>query len=130
MIEVRSRTENPLLGRVEIEFTIQHAGQPTPDRKTMITQASSLEPGSDSSLVVLKHVDTRFGRSETSGLALIYSDIDYARKEPAYIRKRFGLDPSDGSAPKPAVEKPDPTPTPEAEKSDRAGSDDGNAEEE
>ena len=113
MIEVRSRTENPLLGRVEIEFAIQHAGQPTPDRRTMIDQASSLEPGSDSSLVVLKDVNTRFGKSETTGLALIYSDIDHARKEPAHIRRRFGLDPSDGS--EKVGQKSAPAPEPEAE---------------
>ncbi len=117
MIEVRSRTENPLLGRVEIEFAIQHAGQPTPDRKTMIDQASSLEPGSDTSLIVLKHVNTRFGRSETTGLALIYSDIDHARKEPAHIRRRFGLDPSDGT--ESVEEKSAPASVPEVE--DAAG---------
>ena len=117
MIEVRSRTENPLLGRVEIEFAIQHAGQPTPDRKTMIDQASSLEPGADTSLIVLKHVNTRFGRSETTGLALIYSDIDHARKEPAHIRRRFGLDPSDGT--ESVEEKPAPVSVPEVE--DAAG---------
>ena len=130
MIEVRNRIENPLLGRVEIEFAIQHAGQPTPDRKTMRDQASSLEPGSDSSLVVLKHVNTRFGRSETTGLALIYSDIEHARKEPVYIRNRFALDPSDGSSPEP-VTKAVPKTSPEAEASSAAGSDgDGDAEEE
>ncbi len=129
MIEVRSRTENSLLGRVEIEFSIQHAGQPTPDRKTMINQASSLEPGSDSSLVVLKNVNTRFGRSETTGIALIYSDLDHARKEPAYIRRRFGLGPSDDSASEPVAEEPKATPMPEV-KGSAEGSDDVAAEEE
>ena len=113
MIEVRSRTDNPLLGRVEIEFAIQHAGQPTPDRRSMIDQASSLEPGSDTSLIVLKHVNTRFGKSETTGLALIYSDIDHALKEPAHIRRRFGLNPSDSS--ESAEEKPAPASVHEVE---------------
>ena len=130
MIEVNARTENPLLGRVEIEFSIQHFGQPTPDRKTMGTQASSLEPGSDSSLVILKNVSTRFGKSETTGLALIYSDLEHAQKEPAYIRERFGLNAPEGDTSEPTVNVPQSVPTPKAEESGGTETGDEHAEEE
>jgi len=88
-MEAKDRKENPLLNRVEIEFSWNHEGKATPSRSDMLNQIASLEPGSNKDLIVLKNVNTRFGVGITTGSAFIYGDEEALNVEPDYVHKRF-----------------------------------------
>ena len=87
-MEVLNRKENPLLDRVELTFQWDHPNEPTPSLSQMIIAASKAEPGSKKELVFVKNVNTRFGMSRTSGLALVYGSEASASIEPEYVLER------------------------------------------
>lgn len=89
-MKIISRVENPLLGRVELEFQIQHKGQSTPSRSDVVTQVVAIEPGAKANLVVVKNTKTRFGQASTTGIAFVYSDEESLSVEPKYVFKRQG----------------------------------------
>ncbi|MGY8755353.1 MAG: 30S ribosomal protein S24e [Candidatus Poseidoniales archaeon] len=88
-MEITDRKENPLLKRVELEFRISHKGSATPTRVEILNQITSMEPGADRDLVVIKNVSTRYGIATTTGLGLVYEDAESMKVEPEYIYKRF-----------------------------------------
>ena len=96
-MEVIERNENPLLDRVEIRFTWNHDNSPTPSLREMVAAAAKAEPGAKQELVFVKEVSTRYGRPQTTGLALIYGSSESAALEPEYVRVRHGVE----SKPKP-----------------------------
>ena len=87
-MEIVERNENPVLGRVEISFQWNHSGEPTPSLSQMVEAAAKAEPGADKKLVFVKNVNTRFGMSRTTGLALVYSSQESASIEPNYVVER------------------------------------------
>ena len=87
-MEVLNRKENPLLDRVELTFQWDHPNEPTPSLSKMIIAALKAEPGSKKELVFVKNVNTRFGMSRTSGLALVYGSEASASIEPEYVLER------------------------------------------
>ncbi|MED5158643.1 MAG: hypothetical protein VYD62_00310 [Candidatus Thermoplasmatota archaeon] len=87
-MEVIDRKENPLLGRVEIRFQWEHTNSPTPSLKEMVAAAAKAEPGAKENLVFLKEVKTRFGRPQTTGLALVYGTAESAALEPDFVKQR------------------------------------------
>ena len=88
-MEIIDRKENPLSNRVEIEFRWNHEGSPTPSRTDMLNGIASLEPGSNRDLIVIKDVNTRFGIGSTTGLGLVYADMESMKVEPSYMHERF-----------------------------------------
>ena len=109
-MEVIDRKENPLLDRVEIRFQWEHTNSPTPSLREMVAAAAKAEPGAKESLVFLKEVKTRFGRPQTTGLALVYGTAESAALEPDFVKRRHS---GEKKAPKakpvkvePAVEEP------------------------
>ena len=96
-MKVIERNENPLLDRVEIRFTWNHDNSPTPSLREMVAAAAKAEPGAKQELVFVKEVSTRYGRPQTTGLALIYGSSESAALEPEYVRVRHGAE----SKPKP-----------------------------
>jgi small subunit ribosomal protein S24e len=76
MVDAKDRKENMVLGRVELIFSINHEGKPTPSRSEMLDMVAKQEPGSKRELIVIRDVVTRFGQSHTSAVAHIYSDKD------------------------------------------------------
>lgn len=122
-MEVTERKENPLLDRVEIRFTWNHTNSPTPSLREMVTAAAKTEPGAKQELVFLKEVSTRYGRPQTTGLALIYGSSESAALEPEYVRVRHGAEPK--TQPEaPAAAEP-VTVEESAEESDENESEDG-----
>ena len=91
-MEIVERKENPLLDRVELSFVWDHPGKPTPSLSEMIEASAKSEPGSDKKLVFVKNVNTRFGMSRTTGLALVYGAEDSASIEPNYVSERHKLE--------------------------------------
>ena len=60
----------------------------TPTLSEMVVAAAKAEPGSKKELTFVKEVNTRFGRSQTTGIALIYGDAEAATLEPEYVHTR------------------------------------------
>tara|TARA_Y100001970_G_scaffold117512_1_gene146103 strand:+ start:11357 stop:11716 length:360 start_codon:yes stop_codon:yes gene_type:complete len=87
-MEIIERKENPVLDRVELNFQWNHSGEATPSLSQMVDAAAKAEPGADKKLVYVKNVNTRFGMSRTSGLALIYGTAESASIEPDYVIER------------------------------------------
>ena len=87
-MEIIERKENPVLDRVELTFQWNHSGESTPSLSEMVDAAAKAEPGADKKLVYVKNVNTRFGMSRTSGLALIYGTAESASIEPDYVIER------------------------------------------
>jgi len=87
-MEVIDRKENPLLDRVEIRFQWEHTNSPTPSRREMVAAAAKAEPGAKECLVFLNEGKPRFGRPQTTGLALVYGTAESAALEPDFIRRR------------------------------------------
>ena len=87
-MEIIERKENPVLDRVELTFQWNHSGEATPSLSQMVDAAAKAEPGADKKLVYVKNVNTRFGMSRTSGLALIYGTAESASIEPDYVIER------------------------------------------
>ena len=119
-MEVIERKENPLLDRVEIRFMWNHENSPTPSLNEMVAAATKAEPGANKDLVFVKEVSTRYGRPQTSGLALIYGSSESAELEPEYVRVRHGAESE--SKVSPTVES---TPAAVIKESDESESEDG-----
>ena len=87
-MEIKDRTENKILNRVEIAFSWKHDTKSTPSRKEVMDLVQTLEPGANRDLIVIKDCETRFGQPLTTGLAYIYSSQEAMAVEPSYIHKR------------------------------------------
>jgi len=87
-MEIIERKENPVLDRVELTFQWNHSGEATPSLSQMVDAAAKAEPGANKKLVFVKNVNTRFGMSRTSGLALIYGAEESTSIEPDYVIER------------------------------------------
>ena len=87
-MEIIERKENPVLDRVELTFQWNHSGEATPSLSQMRDAAAKAEPGADKQLVFVKNVNTRFGMSRTSGMALVYGTLESASIEPDYVIER------------------------------------------
>ena len=87
-MHVDDRKENPLLDRVEINFSIRHEGKKTPSRSEIIGLLAQTEPGAKRDQIVVKNVDTRFGQALTTGVAHIYGSKEAMTVEAPYILER------------------------------------------
>ncbi|SVA69592.1 uncharacterized protein METZ01_LOCUS122446, partial [marine metagenome] len=108
--------------RVEIRFLWNHDNSPTPSLKEMVAAAARAEPGAKQELVFVKEVSTRYGRPQTTGLALVYGSSESAALESDYVRVRHG----EKTESKPPVVAVVPEPAEAAdEESDEGESEDG-----
>lgn len=87
-MEIKERTENKVLNRVEISFSWKHDKKATPSRKEVMDLVKTLEPGSNPDWIVVKDCITRFGQPLTTGVAYIYGSAEAMAVEPEYIHKR------------------------------------------
>ncbi|MGB0515555.1 MAG: 30S ribosomal protein S24e [Poseidonia sp.] len=87
-MEIKERTENKILNRVELSFSWKHDTKSTPSRKEVIDLVQTLEPGANRDLIVVKDCSTRFGQPLTTGTAYIYGSQEAMAVEPGYIHKR------------------------------------------
>ena len=121
-MEIIQRKENSVLDRVELTFQWNHSGEATPSLSQMVDAAAKAEPGSDKKLVFVKNVNTRFGMSRTSGLAMIYGSPDSASIEPDYVIERHkSLNENESKQKKKVEEKETEDPEPEPEEAEPEG---------
>ena len=90
-MEVLERRENKLLDRVEIDFRVNHDGQATPSRDTLIDLLVKAEPGCKKEFVIMKKVNSRFGKALTTGVAHIYSSDAGMQVEAKYLLLKHGI---------------------------------------
>ena len=91
VVNIISKDEKPLLSRVEIHAQCDFAGKPTPSKSVLRKDISSSEKV-DESLVVIKHVFTRFGESIADILAYVYTDKDVMVKIDLDAKKQAAID--------------------------------------
>lgn len=86
-VDIQSKEENQLLGRIEARGTVTFQGA-TPKRYDVLTQvAAGLKVKPE--FVVVKKIDTSYGGGHADFLAYAYSDIKvFERVEREYMRKR------------------------------------------
>ena len=90
-IEITEKKENLLQERTEVRFTVDHTGEATPTRKTIIDEISKMTKAGKNT-VVINSIDTQYGRGISKGYVKIYSSEEAARKfEREYLLKRSGI---------------------------------------
>ena len=85
-ITVKTKTENKLLNRTEIEGTLSYNG-PTPSNAT-ITKELATHFKTEENLVLIKHIYTIFGQTKAEIQAYLYKDrptlekVEFIKKKP------------------------------------------------
>ena len=88
-MNIDNRIENAILERVELHFTVHHPKDPTPSLHELVDMVNRMEPGSVKSQTYIMKVNSRFGRSSTTGVAHVYSNSDAAENTvPTYVKDR------------------------------------------
>ena len=87
-IEIDEKKTNPYLNRTEVNFTITHENQKTPNRDVVRSElADSLNAKKEN--IIIERLDSGFGSQKTKGYAKIYSSRKHAEEmEYKYIMKR------------------------------------------
>ena len=90
-VEIISKKENPLIGRLEVNFKVSHPKEITPGRKTVRDEiASLLKVKKDT--IVIDNMKPQFGKPETIGYAKVYkSKNDALQMETKAVLKRNAL---------------------------------------
>lgn len=97
-IEILNERENKPLARKEVDFRVDHAGVGTPSRADIRAKIVA-QFNADSSSVIIKKLDTKFGVGITEGTARIYSDPDQMKRiELDHIVKRHESKEEEGEA--------------------------------
>lgn len=90
-VEVGKRTENKLLGRVELEVKISHDAKGTPRREEVQKKVAEMEDAK-SELVIVRRMKPEFGRGMTHGTVRVYKDAaNLKRLEAHHILVRHKL---------------------------------------
>jgi small subunit ribosomal protein S24e len=84
-VEITSKRENTLLGRIEVRAVVKHANSPTP-RREEVREAVSRSLGGTKEGVVVESMKSVFGKHETLVFAKVYS-----RKEDALKLERHHI---------------------------------------
>lgn len=90
-LEIKSEKDNEVLGRTEVSFEVDHPGDDTPSRGDIRDKLAALKD-SDDELIMVKEMDTEYGRPVTSGRADVYEEADRVEEvESDYVLKRNGV---------------------------------------
>jgi len=85
-ISINEKTENPLLKRTEVRFTVEFEGS-TPSRKEVREKLCTLLKSSPE-LTVIREMKQGFGSKKLLGIARVYSDAEAAKIEHKHILAR------------------------------------------
>ena len=90
-MEVKSRKENVLLGRTELELILGHDAKGTPKREEVqkkVAESESTKPD----LVIVQRLVASFGKGSTHGWAHVYKSAEELKKlEPHHLLVRHKL---------------------------------------
>ena len=118
-IEIRSKSNNPLLNRTEVHFIIRHEGESTPKREFIRGElAEKLNVKKEN--IMINYMKSSFGITETLGYAKVYKSLKEAKNgERDYILKRNNVVAKEKKAAK-EEEKKSPVEQPEAKPKEAA----------
>jgi small subunit ribosomal protein S24e len=90
-VEVISKKDNPVIGRMEVDFKVSHPKEVTPKRKEVRDEiAALLDVQKDR--IVIDHMKSEFGKPETMGYAKVYKNKkDAQNTETIAVLKRNNL---------------------------------------
>lgn len=87
-LEIKSKSENKLLERTEIQFIVNHEKCPTPSRQEVCDQIVA-QLGAESNTIAIPSLISSFGEEISKGVAHIYkSEQNLKSTEPKYVLKR------------------------------------------
>lgn len=90
-IDIVSKNENKVMGRVEVNFKADHDGEATPSRDAVRTALAGAL-GVPKERVVVDEMGSKYGLGSTDGYAKVYDDVEVAKKnEKNYILVRNGM---------------------------------------
>jgi small subunit ribosomal protein S24e len=114
-IDIQIKTNNPLLKRTEVHFTLIHNGESTPKRELVRSElADKLKVKKEN--IMINYMKANFGKTETIGYARIYKSVDEAKsRERDYILKRNKVIAAEKKKPKEEPPKQPPVKPDEAE---------------
>ena len=75
-IDIIDEDENPMLHRTDVRFELTHE-EATPSRLS-VRDSLAAKLNKDSSEVVVRKLDTKYGMRKTVGHAKVYEDADHA----------------------------------------------------
>jgi small subunit ribosomal protein S24e len=76
-IDIIEETDNPMLHRTDVRFTVVHEDA-SPSRLS-VRDSLAAKLNKDSDEVVVRKLDTKYGMRKTVGHAKVYDDPTYAR---------------------------------------------------
>jgi len=105
-IKIEDKTENPLLNRQDISFTVEHQGTATPVRLDVRAKLVAMLNCKEDELFIIK-LSGLYGQATAKGLGHLYPSKEAALEhEPAYIIKRHTKeDAASAEAPPPPAPK-------------------------
>jgi len=120
-IEIQLKTNNPLLKRTEVHFTVHHEGEKTPKRELVRSElAEKLNVKKED--IMINSMQSSFGSTDTVGYAKVYKSVKVAGVyEKKHVLKRNNALPGEKKQAakeeeKPAEAKEEPPTTPSEEK--------------
>lgn len=91
-MEINEKKENPILGRTEIHFTVNHVGEVTPT-KGAVSEELAKQLKVKKEVVMLNSIDSVYGSGISKGYAKVYTSKEAAIEfESAHILKRNGIE--------------------------------------
>jgi len=103
-MEITKQNENPLQKRVEVYFTLEHAGEATPGRNAVAEEIAK-KMKTKRTCVVVDSVESSFGVGKSNGYAKVYASKEAALEfENDYLLKRNGIEKEAPAAAEPAAE--------------------------
>ncbi len=87
-VEIQSKTNNPLLKRTEVHFTVHHESEKTPKRELVRSElAEKLNVKKEN--VIVNFMKSSFGSTDTVGYAKVHKSVKEAETwEKKYVLKR------------------------------------------
>jgi ribosomal protein S24E len=90
-VEIISKKDNPVIGRLEVNFKVTHPKEITPHRKDIRDEIATLLKV-NKERIVIDNMKPEFGKPETMGYAKVYRNKDDAlQSETKAILKRNKL---------------------------------------
>lgn len=78
-VNIESKKENQLQERIEVVFSAEHAGEPTPARDVVRTSIASMMSVPKERVIVHK-MDTEYGKGMSRGYAKVYNTPEAVTK--------------------------------------------------
>jgi len=92
-IRIRKAKSNPLLGRKQFVVEAIHPGQANVSKAKVSEKLASMFKVKDTKCIVTFGFHTAFGGGKSSGMGLIYENVDKMKRfEPRYRLKRAGVE--------------------------------------